>query len=91
MSLSRLRIGFVERAIAVDGDSLELTMRRPVVIDGAMLRDAVVPEGDRVGTPAEAAAEAVLLHVLVEECEQLVRLGLADAEYAGGEQAVDEE
>ena len=56
-----------------------------------MLRQPVVPDGDRVGAPAEAAAEARLLHVLLQEAEQLRRLALAEPQDARGEEPVDEE
>eukprot|EP00966_Prymnesium_polylepis_P132687 3067629-Prymnesium_polylepis.1 len=53
----------VEWPVAVDCDPLQLAVRRPIVVDGPVLRDAVVPDRDRVGPPAEAASELSALHV----------------------------
>ena len=56
-----------------------------------MLDAAVVPEGDGVGAPAEAALEQRVLHVLVEIAQDAVALVARHADQAAGEAAIDVE
>lgn len=76
--------------IAVDSYALKLTVMRVVIVHRTVLRQTVVPDRHGVRLPAEAAPEAIGLHVLVERCEERGRLGLVDTEDARGEEAVDE-
>src|SRR5258708_8948731 len=64
---------------------------RVVVERGAMHDAAVVPEGDRVVIPAEAALEFRRLDVTHQHLEQRVALVLLQALDALGEAAIDEQ
>src|SRR3954470_22388383 len=79
------------RAFALHRDTVAVAPVRPVVPHRPVLGAAVVPEGDRVRLPAEAALEQRVLHVLVEPGQDAVALVARDAEDAGGEAAVDVE
>src|SRR3954469_18637682 len=63
----------------------------PVIPHGAVLDAAIVPEGDRVLAPAEAALEQRVLHVLVEIAEDAVALVARHAHKRAGEATVDVE
>src|SRR5258705_13479883 len=62
---------------------------RPVVPHRAVLGAAVVPEGDGVFGPAEAALEQRILGVLVEIAQHPVALVPGNADDMPGETAVD--
>src|SRR6266850_685128 len=64
---------------------------RPVVPHRAVLGAAVVPEGDGVFGPAEAALEQRIFGVLVEIGQHGVALVAGNACYEAGEAAVDVE
>src|SRR5690242_7017524 len=55
-----------DRALALDGDARARARMRPVIPHRAVLRAAIVPEGDRVLGPAEAALEQRVLRVLIK-------------------------
>src|SRR5689334_7013354 len=56
-----------------------------------MLGTTVVPEGDRVRLPAEAALEQRIFHVLVEIAQDSLALVDRHADEARGEAAIDVE
>src|SRR5437868_8340602 len=62
---------------------------RPVIPHRAVLGAAVVPEGDRVFAPAEAALEQWIFRVLVEIGENSIALVLGDADDVTRKAAVD--
>ena len=68
-------VGVVERSVALDGDAIAVTGLGVVVPDRQVLGAAVVPEGDRVLTPLEAAVVVGLRAVPEQEREQGVALG----------------
>ena len=63
----------------------------PVVPHGAVLGTAVVPEGDRVRAPTEAALEERVLRVVVEIAQDAVALVGGDTHDAPREAAIDVE
>src|SRR5476651_2804716 len=77
-----------ERLVARDRDAVAAAGVRPVVPHGAVLDAAIVPEGDRVLLPAEAALEQRVLHVLVEIGQDAVALVARNTHEAAGEAAV---
>src|SRR5581483_4407792 len=86
-----MRSGSQERLVAPDGDAIAQPLVREVIPHSVVHGAAVVPEGDRVGLPDEAALELRRLAVAVEHVEQRVALVPAEAHNARGEVAVDVE
>src|SRR5436189_2589102 len=78
-----------ERLVACDGDAISAARMGPIVPHRAMLDAAIVPEGDRVLPPAEAALEQRVLHVLVEIAQHAVALVARHADQMAREAAVD--
>src|SRR5260221_11715790 len=78
----------IERLGALDGDAIAQPLVREVVPHGMMHGGAVVPEGDRVGTPGEAAVQLRRLAVAVEHPEQRIALAAAQPDDVRGEVAV---
>src|SRR5476649_1961436 len=76
------------RPVARDRDAIAAASVGPVVPHGAVLDAAIVPEGDRVLLPAEAALEQRVLHVLIEVVQDAVALVARHADQAAGEAAV---
>ena len=62
---------------------------RPVVPHRPVLRAAIVPEGDRVLGPAEAALEQRIFCVLVEIAQDRVALVARNADDVRREAAID--
>src|SRR5712691_11690917 len=79
------------RAVALDGDPVARAGVRPIIPHRVVLDAAVVPEGDRVLAPAEAALEQRVGHVLVEVAQDAVALVARDAVDVAGEALVDVE
>src|SRR5262249_11414956 len=77
------------RLVARHGDAIAAARVRPVVPHGAVLNTAIVPEGDRVRAPAEAALEQRTLHVLVEIVQDGVAFVARHASKRTGEAAID--
>src|SRR5450432_1329714 len=77
-----------EWLVARDRDAIAAAGMGPVVPHGAVLDAAIVPEGDRVLLPAEAALEQRILHVLIEVVQDSVALVARHADQAAGEAAV---
>ena len=81
----------IERLVAAYGDAQAVALVREVVEQRVVLSRAIVPEGDRIRAPLEAAHELGHLDVAVEHLQHgraLVRLELDDP---GGEAAIDVE
>src|SRR5258708_31866421 len=81
--------GFLHRPVALDGHPVSGTGMRPVVPHRVVLDAAIVPEGDRVLAPAEAALEQRIGHVLVKITQHAVALVAWNAENAPGKALVD--
>src|SRR6516162_647521 len=79
------------RAIAVDGDAVHDSAPAMVIVDRVVLDAAIVPKGDCVGAPAEAAGEFGPHQVAIEIVEQGRALSFAHAAEADREGAVDEQ
>src|SRR5215472_17380168 len=62
---------------------------RPIVPHSVMLHATVVPERDRICSPAEAALEQRIGHVVEKIAQDAVALVPRDAEDASGESLVD--
>src|SRR5476651_1766274 len=62
------------RPVACDRDAIAAAGVGPVVPHGTVLDAAIVPEGDGILLPAEAALEQRVLHVLVEVVENPIAL-----------------
>src|SRR5215510_13453030 len=77
------------RALAFHRDTRARAGVRPVIPHRAVLRAAIVPEGDRVLGPAEAALEQRILRVLVEIAQDCVTFVARNADDVRGEAAVD--
>src|SRR5262249_49702889 len=77
------------RLVARHGDAITAARVRPVVPHGAVLNTAIVPEGDRVRAPAEAALEQRTLHVLVEIVQDGVAFVAWHANQRTGESAIE--
>src|SRR5476651_1329164 len=80
-----------ERLVAGHGHAIAQTAVREVIPHRVVHRRAVVPEGDRVGLPGEAALELRRLAVAVEHLEQGIALVFAQAHDVRREVAVDVE
>src|SRR5260221_13560217 len=72
----------IERLVALHGDAIAQPLVREVVPHRMMHGRAVVPEGDRVGTPGEATVQPRRLAVAVEHPQQ--RLPLPSGRRAHG-------
>src|SRR5258708_3323047 len=77
--------GALERLDALDGHPVAQPLVRKVIPHRMMHCRAVVPEGDRVGLPHEAALEFRRLAMPVEHLEQGIALGLAQTDDRGRE------
>ena len=77
--------------VALDRDPVAAADLRPVVPEGVVLGRAVVPEGDRIGAPSEAAVELRRPDVFEEELEQGPALGRLHTDDLPREARVDEE
>src|SRR4051812_17353215 len=77
------------RGAAVELYAEARTHVRPVIPDRLVLRAAVVPEGDRMGGPAESASPLLLVAVLVEVLEDGVAFLARDLVDVRGEVGVD--
>ena len=80
-----------ERLVAADSDPVAVPAVREVVEHGVVLNAAIVPEGDGVGLPLEAALELRRLDVAIEHLEQGVALVSLELRNAQGEAAIDVE
>src|SRR4029079_12397371 len=78
-----------DRALAFDRDARARARVRPVVPHRPMLRAAIVPEGDRILGPAEAALEQRVLRVLVEITQDRVALVTRNADDVRRKAAID--
>ena len=81
----------LKRAIALDGHAVAVTYVRVIVERRAVHGAAVVPEGDGVLLPAEAALELGRLAVANQHLQERVALVLSQAFDALGEAAIDEQ
>jgi hypothetical protein len=63
----------------------------PAVVDGKVLREEVVPHGDRACAPAEAAAEFGARRMALDLLDDRPALGLGQAVEAGDVERVEEE
>src|SRR6185369_260628 len=63
-----------------DQDAIEYTREVAIVADGDVHRGAVVPEGDRTGSPRKPNLELRLLVLREHEIEDLAALGQVDAD-----------
>src|ERR1700756_2740509 len=87
--MARLRAKASHRPFALHGDAGAGAGVRPVIPHRAMLGAAVIPEGDRILGPAEAALEQRVLCVLVEIAKDRVALVAGNADDVAREAAVD--
>src|SRR5258706_8557258 len=74
----------IERLVALHGDAIAQPLVREVVPHRMMHGRAVVPEGDRVGTPGEAAVQLRRLAVAVKQPEQRLPLPSAPPPHVRG-------
>ena len=79
------------RAVTVDGDAVHDPALTMVIVDRVVLDATVVPKGNCVGAPAEAAGEFGPYQVAVEIVEERRALFFAHAAEADREGAVDEQ
>src|SRR6516165_8403265 len=79
------------RAVTVDGDAVHDPALTMVIVDRVVLDATVVPKGNCVGAPAEAAGEFGPYQVGVEIVEERRALFFAHAAKADRESAVDEQ
>ena len=79
------------RAVTVDGDAVHDPALTMVIVDRVVLDATVVPKGNCVGAPAEAAGEFGPYQVAVEIVEERRALFCAHAAEADREGAVDEQ
>src|SRR6516225_8689544 len=70
---------------------MAVALVRPVIEDRLVLRAAIVPEGDRVLLPFEAAGQFWRFNVLEQEGEQRVALRLTELDNARCEPAIDKQ
>src|SRR5690349_3072511 len=77
-----------ERLVSGDSDAVAAAGVGPVVPHRTVLDAAIVPEGDRVRLPAEAALEQRVFHVLVEVVQDAVALVARHADQVAGEAAI---
>src|SRR6202011_2137477 len=68
------RVGYalaakLKRRVARDGDAVHAPALAVIIVERAVLGAAVVPDGERIGFPAEAAGELRLHRVRHEEIE----------------------
>src|SRR3984893_15061720 len=82
---------FLMRAVAVDGDAMHDSLLAMVIVDGVVLDAAIVPERDRVRTPAESAGELRTRRVAIEVIEEGCALRFGHVRKANGECAVDKQ
>src|SRR6202008_4541406 len=87
----RWRRNASERLITRDRHPISAAGVRPVVPHRVVLDAAVVPEGDRVLLPAEAALEQWVCHVLVQIPQDAVALVARNPVYVAGKTLVDVE
>src|SRR5229473_4080235 len=80
---------FLHRPVALHGHPVSGACMRPIVPHRMVLDAAIVPEGDRVLAPAEAALEQRIGHVLVKITQHAVALVAWNAENAPGKALVD--
>src|SRR5215471_9800757 len=79
------KLGPIERLVAFDGDAIAQPLLREVVPHRVMHGRAIVPEGERVGPPGEAALELRRLAVTIEHLQQRIAFMTAEPHDAGGE------
>src|SRR5262245_56626609 len=80
-----------ERPIAFDRNSAARAGLRVIVPECLVLDAAIVPEGDRMGLPAEADLEFLARAVLAQKPEDRAALLSRQPIDMGGEMAVDEQ
>src|ERR1700730_2374522 len=82
---------FLIRAVAVDGDAMHDSLLAMVIVDGVVLDAAIVPERDRVRTPAEPAGELRARRMAIEIIEEGRALRLGHVRKTNGECPVDKQ
>src|SRR6266404_138978 len=78
----------IKRLVSLHRDAIAQPLVGEIIPHGMMHRGAVVPEGDRVGLPDEAALELRCLGMAIEHLEQRLALMTLETDDAGGEIAV---